>query len=152
MPRRPFQSLQWPLSSHQIEVLNTMLEHLFRAAKMNATLDEAIVNIAGHGEQHENGGTDEISVSGLSGLLADGQTPLAHATSHSSGGSDPVSVLNLGGYPGGTTSYLRADASFAVPAGGGAVSGYYAPLTDGDTFETQLIFADGDVVMAFVPA
>lgn len=31
-----------------------------------------------HAEEHENGGGDEISVEGLSGLLADAQTPLAH--------------------------------------------------------------------------
>lgn len=31
-----------------------------------------------HAPSHENGGSDEIDVTGLSGLLADGQTPLAH--------------------------------------------------------------------------
>jgi len=31
-----------------------------------------------HSARHENGGADEVSVAGLSGLLADGQTPLAH--------------------------------------------------------------------------
>lgn len=31
-----------------------------------------------HAISHQNGGTDEISVAGLSGLLADSQTPLAH--------------------------------------------------------------------------
>ena len=31
-----------------------------------------------HAEEHENGGGDEIDVEGLSGLLADPQTPLAH--------------------------------------------------------------------------
>lgn len=31
-----------------------------------------------HGPTHENGGADEIGVGGLSGLLADPQTPLAH--------------------------------------------------------------------------
>ncbi len=33
---------------------------------------------ADHSARHEDGGADEISVAGLSGLLADGQTPLAH--------------------------------------------------------------------------
>jgi len=33
---------------------------------------------ADHSARHENGGADEISVAGLSGLLADSQTPLAH--------------------------------------------------------------------------
>lgn len=31
-----------------------------------------------HATSHQNGGTDEISVAGLSGLLADAQTPAAH--------------------------------------------------------------------------
>lgn len=32
-----------------------------------------------HSARHENGGADEISVAGLSGLLADPQTPLTHS-------------------------------------------------------------------------
>ncbi len=36
---------------------------------------------AAHATSHENGGTDEISVAGLSGLLADAQTPLSHVHS-----------------------------------------------------------------------
>ncbi len=43
-----------------------------------------------HKTRHQNGGADEISVAGLSGLLGDGQTPLAHKTSHSAGGSDAL--------------------------------------------------------------
>jgi hypothetical protein len=38
-----------------------------------------------------------------------------HATTHSSGGTDAVDVKNLGGYPGGTTTFLRADRTFAAP-------------------------------------
>lgn len=54
---------------------------------------------------------------------ADGRITLAangvggggtHATSHSSGGADPVTVTNLAGYPGGTSTFLRADATFAA--------------------------------------
>lgn len=51
---------------------------------------------ATHASDHENGGADEISVAGLSGLLADGQTPLAHASSHEDGGADELTVQNLG--------------------------------------------------------
>src|SRR5512146_197481 len=51
--------------------------------------------IPGHHTSHENGGADEISVAGLSGLLADGQTPLAHATSHKSGGTDAIKLDEL---------------------------------------------------------
>jgi hypothetical protein len=42
---------------------------------LNAVASEPV---AAHRVTHENGGADEISVLGLSGLLADGQTPLAH--------------------------------------------------------------------------
>lgn len=71
-----------------------------------------------HAGSHENGGADEIDVGGLSGELADPQPPKAHETSHRSGGSDPLSVLNLAGYPGGGTTFLRDDGTFAAPPGG----------------------------------
>jgi hypothetical protein len=45
-----------------------------------------------HAPSHQNGGTDEISVAGLSGLLADPQTPLSHAPSHKHGGADEVAT------------------------------------------------------------
>lgn len=50
-----------------------------------------------HNTDHQNGGGDEVSVAGLSGLLADGQTPLAHKTSHQDGGSDEISLTGLAG-------------------------------------------------------
>lgn len=50
-----------------------------------------------HKTTHQGGGTDEISVTGLSGLLADGQTPLAHKTSHQDTGTDEISVEGLAG-------------------------------------------------------
>lgn len=45
-----------------------------------------------HASTHENGGADEINVAGLSGLLADAQTPLAHAPSHLPSGTDPLTT------------------------------------------------------------
>lgn len=45
-----------------------------------------------HASSHENGGGDEISVAGLSGLLADAQTPDTHASSHESGGGDAIEL------------------------------------------------------------
>lgn len=48
-----------------------------------------------HASNHENGGSDEIDVTGLSGLLADGQTPLAHKTSHQSAGTDAIKLDDL---------------------------------------------------------
>jgi hypothetical protein len=47
-----------------------------------------------HAPQHEEGGTDEISIDGLAGKVADPQTPLAHVATHQSGGTD---ALNVGG-------------------------------------------------------
>lgn len=48
-----------------------------------------------HSARHENGGADEISVAGLSGVLADPQTPAAHATSHQAGGGDAIKLDDL---------------------------------------------------------
>lgn len=50
-----------------------------------------------HHISHENGGSDEVSVVGLSGLLADAQTPLSHHTTHENGGGDEISVAGLSG-------------------------------------------------------
>lgn len=52
---------------------------------------------AAHATSHQNNGTDEINVVGLSGLLADGQTPLAHKTSHQNNGTDEIDMTGLGG-------------------------------------------------------
>lgn len=50
-----------------------------------------------HASTHENGGTDEIDVAGLSGVLADAQTPASHASTHENGGADEISVAGLSG-------------------------------------------------------
>lgn len=52
-----------------------------------------------HHTTHENGGSDEISVADLTGLLATAQTPAAHKVSHQSGGSDAIDVTGLAGLP-----------------------------------------------------
>lgn len=84
----------------------------------------------GHAASHEIGGGDEISVAGLSGLLADAQAPLAHAhaaedlTSGTVGVARlPVMTSTVAGIvptpPNNTTTFLRGDGTFAAPAGGG---------------------------------
>jgi hypothetical protein len=50
-----------------------------------------------HASNHENGGSDEIDVTGLSGVLADPQTPAAHATTHQDLGADEINVAGLSG-------------------------------------------------------
>ena len=52
---------------------------------------------ANHHSVHQNGGADEINVNGLNGLLADAQTPLDHASEHQNGGSDELNVNGLNG-------------------------------------------------------
>jgi hypothetical protein len=64
-----------------------------------------------HSVRHENGGADEISVAGLSGTLADPQTPSAHASSHQNGGGDEISVAGLSG--------LLADEQYSAIQDGG---------------------------------
>jgi len=49
-----------------------------------------------HAASHQNGGGDEISVAGLSGELADNQTPKAHAASHKSAGGDVIKLNEFG--------------------------------------------------------
>lgn len=48
--------------------------------------------IAPHAPDHQNSGSDEINVAGLSGELADPQPPKAHAPDHQNGGSDEVAT------------------------------------------------------------
>jgi hypothetical protein len=86
--------------------------------------------------------------------ISTGITTYPHAPTHSQGGSDPVDIKNLAGYPGGTTQFLRADKTFAVPPGGsgGGMNldylGDYVPATynDGDI----VIGADGIAYMCVV--
>lgn len=72
---------------------------------------------SGHHLTHENGGPDEINVAGLSGLLGDPQNPTAHAASHQNGGGDEIDVTGLSG--------LLADPQTPGGAAGGVLSGTY---------------------------
>lgn len=93
--------------------------------------------VASHASTHQNGGADEINVAGLSGSLADAQTPTSHASTHQSGGSDSIKLDDLASpddntdlnattgahglcpkLGGGTINFFRADGSWAAPSGG----------------------------------
>jgi hypothetical protein len=41
-----------------------------------------------------------------------------HGSTHEAGGGDELAVTALAGYPGGTSTFLRADGAFAAPPGG----------------------------------
>lgn len=75
-----------------------------------------------HNTSHENGNADEISVAGLSGLLADAQTPLGHKTSHENGGLDEISVAGLSGLLADAQTPLDHDHK-GVAGDGGKLSG-----------------------------
>jgi len=63
----------------------------------NAFATMADVGGGAHAAEHQLGGSDVINVAGLSGVLADAQTPAAHAASHGAASTDPISHGNLAG-------------------------------------------------------
>jgi hypothetical protein len=69
-----------------------------------------------HATTHENGGTDEISVAGLSGKLADAQDPTAHAASHGLTGGDPILSAEYTSRKGTAGGYAGLDGQSKVPA------------------------------------
>lgn len=82
----------------------------------SVTIDEPPCCIDDHAASHEFGGSDEINVTGLSGLLADAQNPLPHAPSHSSGGTDPITVTNLAGFGAGVATFITTPTSANLAA------------------------------------
>jgi len=58
-------------------------------------LDDSDTLLNAHKTRHQNGGADELSVAGLSGLLDDAQTPLGHSSSHDAGGSDELTDADI---------------------------------------------------------
>jgi len=97
-------------------------------------------SISLHAITHENGGTDEISIVGLSGLLADGQTPLTHASTHISGSTDIIPVATtsntglLSVLSNTVTEYMDGTGNWSTPSGGGSY-----------TFENGLTESSGTV-------
>lgn len=79
--------------------------------------------------------------------------PLIHAPRHSSAGADPVTVTALAGFPGGTTTFLRADGTFAAASGGGAPAAHATSHENGGADEISVVglsglLADGQTPLA----
>lgn len=115
-----------------------------------------------HKTDHQNGGTDEIDVTGLSGVLADAQTPATHqhvATAITSGTLDgdrlpALSATKRAGVPAtGTPSgkFLKDDDTWASPVSASTVTGP-ASATSGHVASfgdaTGKVIADSGVVAA----
>jgi len=65
-----------------------------QTAILNTNIDQTrrqgfVLNLP-HAASHTNGGADELNVAGLSGVLADPQTPTTHGSNHIEGGSDAI--------------------------------------------------------------
>ena len=69
-------------------------------------------------------------------ISAEGTVPSAHAPTHQATGGDVLDVTTLGGFPGGTSQFLRADGAFGTPA--------IVPAPGGST--TQVQFNDAGVL------
>lgn len=93
-------------------------EGFFKGPKFNKIVEViTAINAGGgapdpHKTTHEDEGTDEISVAGLSGELADGQPPKDHASSHHTSGSDLLSHQSVPGA--GTKSHPTLDTEVAA--------------------------------------
>ena len=101
-------------------------------------------------------GSTAVGGGGLTQDQADARyAPLVHAPRHANGGSDAVNVTALAGFPGGTTSFLRADATFAAVGGGPPTAHATTHDTAGSDPITALaasVITTGTIASARLPA
>lgn len=121
-------------------------------ANLNLKVSDATLDDSGdprtptvHASGHENAGGDEISVAGLSGLLADDQNPTAHAAAHEDGGADEIEIASL------PTSESDADKRLGPTGAGGVQWNKHIdviPFYNGAILEdhTLTVTSDGAIV------
>lgn len=97
-----------------------------------------------HAAAHQNAGGDEISVAGLSGLLADAQTPLAHTHDWADVTGEPTTLAGYG-ITDGATDLELSDGLATKQAT--LVSGTNIKTINGST-----VLGSGDLVVAGVAA
>lgn len=85
-------SSEWQITNVPLTVGTVDVSDLVDGAGVSHTGELEDIN---HATKHEQGGADEISVTGLSGDLADEQDPKAHAGEHEAGGVDELTIANL---------------------------------------------------------
>jgi hypothetical protein len=170
MPKRPFQSLQYPLTAHQIESLNSMLESLFQ--KSNSARSSELTGILAV----DKGGTGRASAIPYSVICGGISTTGQHQSVADVGTSGQLLTSNGAGTlptwedaptPIATLDDLT-DVTITTPAEGdvlvyddgtnqwvnepaGVVYYEWSVLTNGDVTSPELIFAGGDVIMIRVP-
>jgi hypothetical protein len=105
------------------------------------------VEFDNHKARHQDGGADEISLTGLAGLSATPQTPAAHKTSHEDGGADEISLTGLAGLS--ATPQTPAAHKTSHQDGGAdeiVVTGLSGLLADPQTPLFTVIDAKGDLI------
>jgi len=97
---------------------------------------------AAHHTTHEDGGMDEVDLTGLSGILGDMQPVDVHATSHQKGEPDAIEIANLGTAEADDTLVLAPDGAggveFRAEAGGAAPVGI--------SYETDLLYCSDKTI------
>jgi hypothetical protein len=132
------------LTTHKaVKAADATLGHVIVETASDIDVDgSGKLSLGGHKTRHQDGGNDEISVAGLSGLLGDGQTPLAHKTSHQDGGADEIALGGLSGDPADTINKSLLTAQGQIIIRNASAPAALAPGTSGQFLKTLGAGAD----------
>jgi hypothetical protein len=130
-----YRNVEGMLNSWERRVLGGIL----RAGKVvgGAIVDKTpLASLPAHAASHQNGGADEISIAGLSGLAADPQTPAAHTHDYEPSGAAAATVAAHEGESDPHTQYQKESEK-------GAANGYASLGADGKVPSSQLPASSG---------